>query len=70
MIHRSGAAICGWRGAKILSGECGIVIQDNDLFPKANISMNGMKMYSDMPIRQVVGYATAVVQAAPCSPPL
>lgn len=63
-LHRSGAAICGWRGAKILSGECGIVIQDNDLFPKANISMNGMKMYSDMPIRQVVGYATAVVQAA------
>ena len=63
-LRRSGAAICGWRGAKILSGECGIVIQDNDLFPKANISMNGMKMYSDMPIRQVVGYATAVVQAA------
>lgn len=63
-LHRSGAAICGWRGAKILSGECGLVIQDNDLFPKASISMNGMKMYSDMPIRQVVGYATAVVQAA------
>ena len=63
-LHQSGAAICGWRGAKILSGECGIVIQDNDLFPKSNISMNGMKMYSDLPIRQVVGYATAVVQAA------
>ncbi len=63
-LHRAGAAICGWRGAKLLSGECGIVIQDKDLFPRANVSMNGMKMYSDMPIRQVVGYATAVVQAA------
>lgn len=63
-LGRAGAAICGWRGAKILSGENGIVIQDADLFPKANISMNGMKMYSDMPIRQVVGYATAVLQAA------
>ena len=63
-LHETGAAICGWRGAKLLSGECGIVIGDNDLFPGKNISMNGMKMYSDLPLRQVVGYATAVVQAA------
>ena len=63
-LHGNGAAICGWRGAKLLSGECGIVIEDKDLFPKANISMNGMKMYSDLPVRQVVGYATAVIQAA------
>ncbi len=63
-LGKTGAAICGWRGAKILSGECGIVIEDNDLFPAGNISMNGMKMYSDLPVRQVVGYAAAVVQAA------
>ena len=63
-LHGNGAAICGWRGAKLLSGECGIVITDKDLFPKANITMNGMKMYSDLPVRQVVGYATAVIQAA------
>ena len=63
-LHESGAAICGWRGAKLLSGECGIVIGDSDLFPGQNISMNGMKMYSDLPVRQVVGYATAVIQAA------
>ena len=63
-LGRSGAAICGWRGAKILSGEGGIVITDNDLFPVSSISMNGMKMYSDLPVRQVVGYATAVVEAA------
>lgn len=63
-LSKAGAAICGWRGAKILSGEAGIVMEDNDLFPAANISMNGMKMFSDLPVRQVVGYATAVVQAA------
>ena len=63
-LHQTGAAICGWRGAKLLSGECGIVIEDKDLFPEKNISMNGMKMYSDLPVRQVVGYATAVIQAA------
>ena len=38
-------------------------MEDNDLFPVSNISMNGFKMYSDLPVRQVVGYATAVVQA-------
>lgn len=63
-LNRAGAALCGWRGAKILSGEVGIIIEDADLFPKANISMNGMKMYADLPTRQVVGYATAVLQAA------
>ncbi len=63
-LSKVGAAICGWRGAKVLSGEGGIAIEDNDLFPAASISMNGMKMYSDLPVRQVVGYATAVVQAA------
>ena len=63
-LSKAGAAICGWRGAKTLSGECGIVIGDNDLFPVSNIAMNGMKMYSDLSVRQVVGYATAVVQAA------
>jgi len=63
-LEGDGAAICGWRGAKLLSGECNIVIGDSDLFPKSNISMNGMKMYSDLPARQVVGYATAVIQAA------
>ena len=63
-LHQAGAAICGWRGAKILSGEGGIVITDNDLFPADKISMNGMKMYADLPVKQVVGYATAVVEAA------
>lgn len=59
-----GAAVCGWRGAKLLSGESGIVIQDRDLFPEKRVTMNGMKMYSDLPVRQVVGYAAAVVRAA------
>ncbi len=63
-LHKAGAAICGWRGAKILSGESGIVMEDGDLFPADYISLNGMKMFTEMSTRQVVGYATAVVQAA------
>ena len=63
-LSKAGAAVCGWRGAKLLGGECGIVMGDNDLFPVANITLNGMKMFSELPLRQVVGYATAVVQRA------
>ncbi len=63
-LHKEGAAVCGWKGARILSGECGLIICDEDLFPKKNITVNGMKMYSDIPARMVVGYATAVIQAA------
>ena len=63
-LQKAGAAVCGWRGAKILSGEAGLVIRDDDLFPESNISINGVKMFSEMPVRQVVGYATAVIQAA------
>lgn len=63
-LHREGAAVCGWKGARILSGECGLIICDEDLFPQKNITVNGMKMYSDIPTRIVVGYATAVIQAA------
>ncbi len=63
-LNRVGVAICGWRGAKILSGEGGMIITDNDLFPPSSIAMNGMKMYSDLPVRQVVGYAAAVLEAA------
>ncbi len=63
-LHKEGAAVCGWKGARLLSGECGLIICDEDLFPKKNITVNGMKIYSDIPARIVVGYATAVIQAA------
>ena len=63
-LQKAGAAVCGWRGAKILSGEIGMVIRDEDLFPASNISINGVKMFTELPVRQVVGYATAVIQAA------
>ncbi len=63
-LRHDGAAICGWKGAKNLSGECGIVIEDGDLFPKKNIALNGIKMYSELSTRKVVGYATAVIRAA------
>ena len=63
-LLRRGAAVAGWQGAKNLSGECELIITDADLFPPDNVTLNGMKIYSDRSVTQIVGYATAVVETA------
>ena len=61
---RAGAAVGGWHGARMLGGECGIAIEDADLFPPQNVTLNGMKIYSDRSVSQIIGFANAVVQTA------
>lgn len=63
-LSRAGAAVGGWYGARMLGGECGIAIEDADLFPPQNVTLNGMKIYSDRSLSQIIGYANAVVQTA------
>lgn len=63
-LSRAGAAIGGWFGARMLGGECGIAIEDVDLFPPQNVTLNGMKIYSDRSVSQIIGFANAVVQTA------
>ena len=63
-LQRGGAAVAGWHGARNLSGECGLVVEDADLFPQANVTLNGMKIYSDRGVGYIAGYATAVVETA------
>lgn len=63
-LYRAGAAIAGWQGARNLSGEAGLILEDADLFPPQNVTQGGMKLYGDRPAPMVIGYATAVVQTA------
>lgn len=63
-LYRAGAAIAGWQGARNLSGEAGLVMEDADLFPPQNVTQGGMKLYGSRPAPMVIGYATAVVQTA------
>ena len=63
-LSRAGTAIGGWFGARMLGGECGIAIEDADLFPPQNVTLNGMKIYSDRSVSQIIGFANAVVQTA------
>ena len=59
-----GAALSGWSGARVLSGECAVTITDQDLFPAGSVTLNGMKIYSDRSVSQIIGFANAVVQTA------
>ena len=63
-LSRCGAAVAGWQGARDLGGECAVAIEDADLFPPENVTLNGMKIYSDRYVPQIIGYAAAVVETA------
>ena len=59
-LYRAGAAIAGWQGARILSGEAGLIVEDADLFPPQNVTQGGMKLYGSRPAPLGRGYAHAV----------
>ena len=59
-LYRAGAAIAGWQGARILSGEAGLIVED----APQNVTQGGMKLYGSRPAPMVIGYANAVVQTA------
>jgi len=63
-LCRSGAALCGWTGAKALRRASAVILKDGDLFPPANISMSGMKIFGDHNVSVVVGYISAVMTEA------
>lgn len=67
-LSKLGAALCGWEGAKIFSGRHTILISDADVFPKENISLNGVKLYGDHDMSRMISYASTVTFC--CDSPL
>lgn len=65
-LLRNGAALCGWNGVRRLMGPCCVTLTDEDLFPSGTVTMNGMKMFNNFSIHQVVGYTYAVLQQSGC----
>lgn len=63
-LYRAGAAVAGWQGARVLSGEAGLIVEDADLFPPQNVTQGGMKIYVERTVPQIIGYAAAVVRTA------
>ncbi len=59
-----GGALCGWHSAIAFGGKHTIILRDGDLFPAAQISSNGMKLYSTCSAAEVISYALAALEAA------
>lgn len=61
-----GAAISGWFSASQLSKKPGIVVRDEDLFPKGTISLHGLKILGQYSLEQTICYATSVIDETKC----
>lgn len=59
-----GGALCGWHGAQIFGGKHTIILRDGDLFPRRNITSNGMKLYGTYEAGRVISYALAALELA------
>ena len=60
-LYRAGAAIAGWQGARILSGEAGLIVEDADLFPPQNVTQGGMKLYGSRPAPMVIAFSAILI---------
>ncbi len=56
------SALCGWYGAKVFGRKHTIVISDEDLFPKKNITSNGMKLYGTHKAPRIIACALAALK--------
>ena len=61
-MHKLGAVICGWPGAKACSGKAVVPLTDFDLFPGGSVKVNGVKFYSQRDPDDTVAYATALIE--------
>lgn len=59
-----GGALCGWHGAKLFGGKHTIILRDEDIFPRANITSNGMKLFGAHKAGRVIACALAALRAA------
>lgn len=63
-LQKSGAALLGWRGIKSLCGTRYMILGARDLFPSANVSFNGLKVFGSFRVNQVVSCAGTMMIAA------
>lgn len=61
-LAKSGAALAGWDGVTGTSGRCGILLTDYDLFPPGTVSLNGIKIFGDVPVDKVVGVTATLIR--------
>lgn len=60
-LHRLGTVLCGWKGAKALTGKRLFPIDHEDLFPTGTVKLNGVKFFSQRDPDQIIAYAAALI---------
>lgn len=61
-LKSCGAALSGLTGAGHLSGDVGVVLTDDDVFPPANVSLNGIKVFGTETPERLLGFAVALLE--------
>ena len=59
-MHKLGTVICGWHGAKKLTGKQLFPITHEDLFPAGTVKLNGVKFFEHFLPDQVIACAAAL----------
>lgn len=62
-LSRQGSALAGWHSAKVFGKSHTVILRDEDLFPRKDISSNGMKLYGAFSAPFVISNALAVLDA-------
>ena len=62
-LNKSGSAVAGYQGARMVSRSRRMVLTDNDIFPPGTVGLNGLKVFGEE-ISKVSSYAATVAAAA------
>ena len=63
-LHMVGTVLCGWQGVKGLCGKVVFPLQDEDLFPRGAVKLNGVKFYGDREPDEAIAASAALMAAA------
>ena len=62
-LSKLGSALAGWHSARCFGKKHTIILRDEDLFPRKDISSNGMKLYGAFSAPFIISNALAVLDA-------
>lgn len=65
LAHRK-AALCGWYGARVLSGCEALFLRDAELFPEGCLKLSGIKAFEAYESAMLMRYAGAILRAVRC----
>lgn len=63
-LYSSGAAVCGWAGARDIGRSCNVVVTDADLFPQGTVEISGIRVLEGADANKVISYTGSVVSAS------